>query len=57
MAELFDCSVDNVSLHLKNIFKDSELIEDAVVEESSITSIDGKKVRQELAKFDQKQLG
>ena len=25
MAELFDCSTDNISLHLKNIFSDGEL--------------------------------
>ena len=28
MAELFDCSSDNVSLHLKNIYKEEELFED-----------------------------
>ena len=42
MAELFDCSVDNVGLHLKNIFKEAELIENSVVEESSVTASDGK---------------
>jgi hypothetical protein len=25
LAELFECSVDNISLHLKNIFKEKEL--------------------------------
>lgn len=25
MAELFDCSADNISLHIKNIYKDGEL--------------------------------
>ena len=25
MAELFDCSTDNISLHLKNIFREEEL--------------------------------
>lgn len=42
MAELFDCSVDNVSLHLKNIFKEGELNENSVAEESSATASDGK---------------
>lgn len=42
MAELFDCSVDNVSLHLKNIFKELELSENSVTEESSVTASDGK---------------
>jgi len=42
MAELFDCSVDNISLHLKNIFKENELDVKAVTEEYSITAADGK---------------
>lgn len=45
MAQLFDCSVDNVSLHLKNIFKERELEEKSVVEEYSITAADGKKYK------------
>ena len=43
MAELFQCSTDNISLHLKNIFKDGELEEKAVTEEFSVTASDGKK--------------
>ena len=42
MAELFDCSTDNISLHLKNIFASGELQEDSVTEESSATASDGK---------------
>ncbi len=42
MAELFDCSVDNISLHLKNVFKEAELKENSVTEESSATASDGK---------------
>ena len=42
MAELFDCSVDNVSLHMKNIFRDGELNENSVTEEYSTTASDGK---------------
>jgi len=42
MAVLFDCSVDNISLHLKNIFKEEELDEKSVIEEYSITASDGK---------------
>lgn len=42
MAELFDCSVDNISLHFKNIFKSKELNENSVIEESSATASDGK---------------
>ena len=45
MAELFDCSSDNVGLHLKNIFKETELIENSVTEDSSVTATDGKKYK------------
>ena len=40
MAVLFDCSVDNISLHLKNIFKSGELDENSVTEEFSVTALD-----------------
>lgn len=43
IAALFDCSTDNVSLHLKNIFKEGELSENSVTEEFSVTATDGKK--------------
>ena len=42
MAELFGCSTDNISLHLKNIFSDGELIKEAVTEKISATASDGK---------------
>ena len=42
MAALFDCSTDNISLHLKNIFKEAELSENSVAEEYSVTASDGK---------------
>lgn len=42
MAMLFDCSTDNISLHLKNIFKDEELEKESVVEDFSVTANDGK---------------
>ena len=42
MAELFDCSTDNIGLHLKNIFKSGELQEDSVTEKYSATASDGK---------------
>lgn len=42
MAQLFDCSTDNISLHLKNIFKSGELRENSVVEDFSVTATDGK---------------
>lgn len=42
MAQLFDCSTDNIGLHLKNIFKSGELLEDSVTEKFSATASDGK---------------
>jgi len=41
MAELFDVSTDNISLHLKNIFEDGELSPEATTEESSIVQTEG----------------
>lgn len=43
MAELFDCSRDNISLHLKNIFLDKELDEDATTEEFSVVQTEEKR--------------
>jgi hypothetical protein len=42
MAILFDCSIDNIGLHLKNIFKTKELDENSVSEDFSVTASDGK---------------
>jgi hypothetical protein len=42
IAALFDCSVDNVALHMKNIFKSKELDADSVAEDFSVTASDGK---------------
>jgi len=39
---LFDCSTDNIGLHLKNIFATGELEKDAVTEKISATASDGK---------------
>ncbi len=43
MATLFDCSTDNISLHLKNIFKTGELIEEATTEKSSVVQMEGER--------------
>ena len=45
MGLLFDTSSDNIALHLKNIFKDQELLEVSVAEEFSVTASDGKNYR------------
>ena len=45
MAELFENTKQNISLHTRNIFREGELQEDAVVKESLTTAGDGKKYR------------
>ena len=52
MAQLFDCSTDNIGLHLKNIFKSGELEEKSVTEESSATAADGKTYRMKFYNLD-----
>ena len=45
MAELFQISKQNISLHLKNIFNEGELAEKRVVKEYLTTAADGKGYR------------
>ena len=52
IAQLFDCSTDNISLHLKNIFASGELSPEAVTEKSSATASDGKKYRMKFYNLD-----
>jgi hypothetical protein len=40
LATLFDCSVDNIALHLKNLYQDKEIDEIATSEDSSIVQIE-----------------
>ena len=51
MSILYNTSVDNVSLHIKNIFKDLEL-DNSVVEETSVTASDGKKYKTKIYNLD-----
>jgi len=41
MAQLFDCSSDNISLHLKNIYADGELDPISTAEDFSVVQIEG----------------
>lgn len=41
MAELFDCSTDNISLHLKNIYREEELNEESTTEFFSVVQKEG----------------
>ena len=43
MADVFETSSDNISLHLKNIFADGELSEAATTEDSSVVRQEGKR--------------
>ncbi len=43
MAELFGCSADNISLHLKNIYKEKELDELSTAEVFSVVQVEGKR--------------
>ncbi len=52
MAELFDATKQNISLHLKNVFKEGELIVESVVKESLTTAADGKGYRTQLYNLD-----
>ena len=44
MAQLFDCSVDNIVFHLRNIYKDEELIEAATSEDYSEVRNEGNRM-------------
>ena len=52
IAALFDCSTDNVSLHLKNIFESGELDKNSVTEKISATASDGKTYLTQFYKLD-----
>ena len=41
MAELFDCSSDNISLHIRNIYADRELLPEATTEKISVVRREG----------------
>ena len=43
MAQLFDTSTDNISLHLKNIYAEAELEEKTTTEDYSVVRAEGKR--------------
>lgn len=51
MARLFDCSTDNIGLHLKNIYASGELEERATIEESSVVQSEGTRKITRKVKF------
>ena len=52
MAELFQITKQNVSLHVNNIFKEDELTESSVVKESLTTAKDGKRYKTKMYNLD-----
>ena len=52
MAELFETSRNNVTLHIDNIFKEHELESNSVSKESLLTAADGKKYQTKLYNLD-----
>jgi hypothetical protein len=42
LAELFDTSVPNISMHISNILKERELDKDSVIKDYLTTASDGK---------------
>lgn len=51
MAALFDTSTDNISFHLKNIYNDGELTENATTENFSVVQTEGKREVQRNLNF------
>lgn len=43
IADVFETSVDNIGLHLKNIYQEGELDEDSTTEESSVVQKEGRR--------------
>jgi prophage maintenance system killer protein len=52
MVELFTTTKQNISLHIRNLFREEELVEKAVVKESLTTAADGKSYRTKYYNLD-----
>ena len=52
MAELFQTSIPNVSVHIRNNFNENELHSDSVVKEFLTTAADGKKYQTRFYNLD-----
>lgn len=52
MAELFDTTKQNISLHIKNILEEKELDENSVVKENLTTASDGKNYKTKFYNLD-----
>ena len=52
MTELFQTTRNNITLHIQNIFKEGELLENSVCKESLLTATDGKKYKTKFYSLD-----
>ena len=52
MSDLFQTTRNNITLHIGNIFKENELIENSVSKESLLTASDGKKYKTKIYNLD-----
>lgn len=51
MAKLYDCSSDNIGLHLKNIYNDLELDRNSTTEEFSVVQKEGNREVKRIVKY------
>ena len=51
MAMLFDCSTDNIGVHLKNIYESGELQQEATTEKISVVQNEGNRKVSRLVQF------
>ena len=52
MAELFDTTRNNITLHIGNVFKEKELEQNSVSKDSLLTALDGKKYKTKFYNLD-----
>ena len=52
MTELFQTTRNNITLHIRNIFKEGELEESSVCKKSLLTAADGKRYRTKIYSLD-----
>lgn len=52
MAALFDVTVANTNIHIRNILKEGELLAEAVIKQDLITAADGKRYRTKLYRLE-----
>ena len=52
MADLFQTTRNNITLHISNVFKENELHENSVCKDSLLTASDGKKYKTKLYNLD-----